>query len=201
MAARKSFDESARKAPKMKTLSGLMIATVVVAFPVTARAVDVSFEGTHLCCGQCVKAVAAALKKVEGVSEAKCDREKKTVTFKAADSKAARGGVIALFRAGFAGTVKIDGKARKRRTRKRKDAPKVAKATLRGLHVCCGQCVKAIEKAVKTVKGVEEVAIDKKKRTVTVTGAGIDVKAVIAALHKSGFNARYGKKRKKRKAE
>ena len=188
----------------MKTLSGLMIAAVVVAFPVTARAVDVSFSGTHLCCGQCVKIVANTLKKVDGVSDASCDREKKTVTFKAANRKAAIGGVRALRRAGFYGSVKLDGKALKRRKRKKGAdvaLPPVPLAKLRGLHVCCGQCVKAIEKAVKTVKGVEEVAIDKKKRTVTVTGAGIDVKAVIAALHKSGFNARYGKKRKKRKAE
>ena len=187
----------------MKTLSGLMIAAVVVAFPVTARAVDVSFSGTHLCCGQCVKIVANTLKKVDGVSDASCDREKKTVTFKAANRKAAIGGVRALRKAGFYGSVKLDGKALKRRKGKKAAAalPPVPLATLRGLHVCCGQCVKAIEKTVKSVDGVKEVAIDKKKRTVTVSGDGIDVKAVIAALHKSGFNARYGKKRKKRKAE
>ena len=48
-----------------------------------ARADKVELKDTHLCCPMCVKAVGEVLKGVDGVSDAACDREKKTVTFTA----------------------------------------------------------------------------------------------------------------------
>ncbi len=204
----------------MKTLSGLAIAVIVVSLPVSAHAVDVSFEKTHLCCGKCVKAVEKSLKKAVGVFDAKCDREKKTVTFKATDRKAAIRGIRALMDAGFFGTAKVDGTAVKLREPNRKAehfsgtvrvdgvvikpvrsnvkaAKKVAKATFHGPHLCCGKCEKAVRSAVKTVDGVTTVAVDRKKRTVSVAGTNIDVAAVISALHKAGFSARYGTRQKR----
>lgn len=39
-----------------------------------AKANSISLADVHLCCPACVKAVEAAVKKVDGVSEVKCDR-------------------------------------------------------------------------------------------------------------------------------
>lgn len=39
-----------------------------------AKANSISLSEVHLCCPACVKAVEAAVKKVDGVSEVKCDR-------------------------------------------------------------------------------------------------------------------------------
>lgn len=177
----------------MKALSGLTLAVAIMAFPVAAQATDASLEGTHLCCGACVKAVANTLKKVEGVSGAKCDRAKKTVSFQATDAKTANKALQALVRAGFHGTAKVDGKAAKLRGQKIKAGTKAASASFRGAHLCCGQCVKAVQKAVKSVNGVSDVTVDRKKRTIKVSGNGIDVAAVVAALNKAGFSSRYVK--------
>lgn len=70
------------------------------------KADRVVLTGVHLCCGACVKAVAAAIDeaKIEGVQDKACDREKKTVTVegKEVDVLAV---VKALNKAGFHGTL------------------------------------------------------------------------------------------------
>jgi Cu+-exporting ATPase len=185
----------------MKTISGLTIALVVAAFPVAVQAADVSLSDTHLCCVQCVTAVAKALKGVKGVSDAKCDREKSTVTFKATDKKAAQAGLNALVGAGFYGTAKVDAKAVKLPSQKIKAGTKATVADFRGPHMCCGACDKAVKKAVKSVKGVGDVGINRERRSVSISGSDVEVAAVIAALNKAGFSARYVVPRKKKKAE
>jgi Cu+-exporting ATPase len=179
----------------MKALTGLTVAVAVIAFPLAARAAEVALEGTHLCCGACVKAVAATLKKVEGVSGAKCDRDKKAVTFTATDKKTANAGLRALTRAGFHGTAKVDGETVKLPAQKIKAGTKASSANFVGAHLCCPLCAKAVEKAVKAVDGVKEVSVDRKKRTISVTGTDVDIAAVIAALNKAGFHCRYQAKK------
>jgi len=179
----------------MKTINAFTIALAVTAFPAAVSAEEVALSETHLCCGQCVVVVAKTLKSVEGVTDAKCDREKKTVTFKATNKKTAQAGLNALVRAGFYGTAKVDGKAVKLPGGKVKAGTKAAKANFVGAHLCCGQCVKAVQAAVKSVDGVKEVSVDRKKRTISVSGTEIDVAAVIAALNKAGFSCRYAAKK------
>src|SRR5437764_14746314 len=87
-------------------LAGL--AAVVLTGAVAAS--DVEVKGPHICCGQCVKVAKGILAKVEGVTDADADAKAKTVTFKAADEKAAKAGVKALFEAGFYGSATNDGK-------------------------------------------------------------------------------------------
>ena len=70
-------------------------------------------------------------------------------------------------------------------------APSDAKAksvTVEGLHLCCGKCVDAFNKAVKAAPGVTKTDAAKDAKTVTVQG-DVSPKAVIDALHKAGFNA------------
>jgi copper chaperone CopZ len=180
----------------MKALSRLTIAVAVIAVPLAVQAADVSLEGTHLCCKRCVTTVASTLKKVEGVTDASCNQDKHTVTFKAADKKTATKALRALVRAGFYGTAKVDGKAVKLPTQKIKAGTKTASASLRGAHLCCGSCDSAAKKAINSVKGVSDITIDRKKRTISVTGTDIDVAALVAALNKAGFSSRYAKPKK-----
>lgn len=179
----------------------LLAAAAVIAVPLTARAADVEVKGAHLCCGACVKAVAATLKRVKGVTDAACDRDAKTIKFKATDAKVAQQALNRLVGAGFYGTASIDGKAAKLRGSGAKKGAKADEVTLHRLHLCCGGCVTAATKAVKGVKGVESATADRKARTLTVKGSQFDVSAVVAALNKDGFAAstQAGKKRKKGK--
>jgi periplasmic mercuric ion binding protein len=58
-----------------------------------------------------------------------------------------------------------------------------------GVHICCGACVKGVEKALKDVTGVSGVSADRESKTVRFTAA--DDKAATAgieALSKAGFH-------------
>lgn len=58
-------------------------------------------------------------------------------------------------------------------------APSEAKATLTGLHICCGSCTKGINGAVAKVEGAK-VTVDAKAKTAAVSGK--DAEAVQKAL-------------------
>jgi len=143
----------------------------------------VTLTKTHLCCGQCVKAVEKVLDtaKVKGV----VSQDEGKVEFTAADEKAAQQVVDALAAAGFHGVtnsqeikVKDDSGVKE---------GKVKSLTLKGIHNCCGSCNMAIKKAVKTVAGVE--SEDAKAHTSTLTVKGdFDGAALVKALNEAGFH-------------
>jgi periplasmic mercuric ion binding protein len=172
----------------------LFVAAVVVLIlgAVHARAEErVDFKGPHICCKQCVAAVAAILKDVEGITDAKCDIKEKTVSFTAKDQKAAEAAVAGLYKGGFAGEgkygdAKLGGKVAK------KTDGKVDSVTVKNVHACCGQCNKALKAlfpdAQVTIEGTGP------KKDVTVTGTGLNIGEVIAALRKAGFNGQADKK-------
>src|SRR5258708_30761663 len=126
--------------------------TVLLLTSAAARAeTTVELKGTHLCCGQCVKAVGDTLKGVEGVT-GKCDAKAKTVTITAKDDATAQKAIDALAAAGFHGdtgsktvTVKEDSGVK---------AGKVKSLTLTGIHNCCGQCNTAIKNALNKDDGL-----------------------------------------------
>src|SRR5262249_29981172 len=81
----------------------VLLAAIVAAAGLAADAAQagkVEVKGVHLCCGQCVKGVAAALKGVDGVTDAKCDQKAKTVTFTTKDVGTTIKAVQALTEAG-----------------------------------------------------------------------------------------------------
>jgi hypothetical protein len=166
----------------------LFIATAAVVGLVLAaglaEAGKVEVKGPHLCCKQCVTIAGGILAKVDGVSGAACDTTTKTITFTAKDAKAAAAGVKALMEGGFFGAATDDGKEIK------VDVPKpTGKAdavTVKAVHVCCGQCQKAITALFKdaTVSFGE----GKPQRDVKISGKGLDKSAVMETLRKAGFN-------------
>jgi periplasmic mercuric ion binding protein len=152
----------------------------------SAIASDVEVKGPHICCGQCVKVVGKILEKVDGVSEVKADMTTKTVTFTAKDNAAAKAGFKALVDGGFFGAATEDGKELKLKGLKLKKGEKADTVAVKDVHVCCGQCEKAIMKLFKD----STVTFEGKgpQRTVSISGAELEASAVVAALRKAGFN-------------
>ncbi|HZT83228.1 MAG TPA: cation transporter [Gemmataceae bacterium] len=168
----------------------LSSAACVLALTAAAPAeTTVELKGVHLCCGNCVKTVAATLGKIEGV-KGKCDREARTVTITAPDAKTAQKAVNALAAAGFHGktdskdvTIKDDSGATK---------GKVKSLTVTGAHNCCANCCKAIKATVKKVPGVTGDTAKPKADTFEVTG-DFDAAALVKALNDAGFHVKVKK--------
>jgi len=59
--------------------------------------------------------------------------------------------------------------------------------TLKISGMSCGHCKMAVEKALKEVSGVEEVNVDLKKASATVTGTDFDEGALKTSVEKAGY--------------
>lgn len=148
------------------------------------RADKVEVKGVHLCCPLCVKSVARILGKVEGVSDAECDRSTGTVTFTAKDARTAQQAFASLAKGGFYGKATADGKELKVKA----EAPKgkVNSVTVSGVHVCCKACQRAVQKlfpgATITYGGAGA------QRNVTIAADNLEPAAVLQTLRSGGFN-------------
>jgi len=63
---------------------------------------------------------------------------------------------------------------------------------IEGVHLCCGKCVKAVDKAVKSVPGVKEQTATKGAKSFEVTGDFND-QEVFTALQKEGLSGKIAK--------
>src|SRR5262249_40936125 len=126
--------------------------------------------------------------KVEGVSEVNAAKGE-PITFETTDAKAATAGVKALIDAGFFGTATDDGKEVKVEVATPKKGDKADEITIKGIHVCCGQCKTGLKKALPS--GVE-IAYEgeKAQKDVTIKGKDLDKAAILTALRKAGFNGK-----------
>jgi periplasmic mercuric ion binding protein len=180
---------STHKGWTMKMLQLLAIGTLALASGGAAKAdTTVELKGTHLCCGQCVRAVDDILKK-EGVT-GKCDQKAGTVTITAKDDAAAQKALDALAAGGFHGTT--DSKDLKVKDDSGVDKGKVKTLTLEGVHNCCGACNKAINAAVGKVAGVTGNTAKVKSDTFEVTGE-FDAEELVKALNAAGYHVKVKK--------
>jgi len=171
----------------MRMVFAMVAALAIGALVVAQAAADsVEVKGPHICCKQCVGAVGKILGGVDGVSDAKCDVATKTVTFTAKDEAAAKAGVNALIKGGFAGKATRDGKEMKVNLPAVAKGDKVETVTVKDVHVCCGMCQKAINGLFKDSKVKYEGT--GAQRTVIVTGGDLYRGSVMEALRKAGFN-------------
>ena len=162
----------------------LVAAVCIIASVGTAVAeTKVELKKTHICCPQCEKAVAKVLD-TAGV-KGSANKDNGSVSFTAADDKAAQKVIDDLAAAGFHGDT--GNKEIKVKDDSGVKEGKVASLTLKGAHNCCGQCNTAIKKAIKSVSGVESEDAKPKSDTVTVKG-NFDALAVIKALNEAGFH-------------
>jgi copper chaperone CopZ len=167
-----------------------LVAAVLMLVSTGARAeTKVELKGTHLCCGQCVRAVGDILKGVEGVT-GKCDQKAGTVTITAKDDAAAQKAIDALAAGGFHG--QTDNDKIKVKDDSGVEKGKVKTLTLTGIHNCCGQCNTAIKNTLKKVDGVKADTAKSKSDTLEVTG-DFDAEAVVKALNAAGFHVKVKK--------
>jgi copper chaperone CopZ len=175
---------------KLSRLSGLggLVAALVLTGAARAET-TVELKGVHLCCGQCVKAVGAILKKVDGVT-GKCDQKAGTVTLTASDDATVRKAINALAASGFHG--ETDNKDLAMKDDSGVTKGKVKSLTLTGVHNCCGQCCKAIKATVKKVDGVTGDTAKPKESTFDVTG-DFDAEELVKTLNAAGFHVKVKK--------
>jgi mercuric ion binding protein len=158
------------------------------AFILSASAADVSvtLSNVHLCCKKCVNGVNKALKPVDG-DTATVDQDAGTVQITGPDTATVQKGVDALVAAGYFGTssdpsIKVDASTGA-------SGKQVQTLEVKGVHVCCKSCVKAINEAVMGVPGVTGDTAAPGAKTFEVTGNFND-QAVFDALQKIGVTGK-----------
>ena len=142
----------------------------------------VTVSDTHLCCGQCLRGVDAALKDVSGVKHTSSQPDQTSEITADSDEAAQKAG-DALATAGFYGKLSSD--KVKYKSVPASDAS-VQKVELTGIHNCCGACTNAIKKAVTSVSGVSGTSIKNRETTFAVEG-NFKPGDVVKALLDAGF--------------
>ena len=161
----------------------------LVALATAARAEStVKLSGVHLCCKGCVTGVGKAVDKVSGATAA-CDAEAETVTLTAPDAATVQKAVDALVAAGYFGK-SADAAIKVKDTSGAKDA-KVTTLAVNDVHLCCGKCVTAVNKALEKVKGVTSNTAEKNAKTFEVKG-DFNAKEVFTALQAAGLTGKAG---------
>ena len=157
-----------------------LIALVVLSIAAVASAEEkVTLTGVHDCCKKCTEGLKKAVATTPGV-KAEINKSTVVLTGENADLQKA---VDAIAAAGYTGTsdqadVKVPVAS----------APdeQVKSLTISGTHICCGKCVTAVDKAVKSVPGVKSDTAAKGVDHFDVTG-DFNAKDLMAALAKAGF--------------
>ncbi len=163
-----------------------MISVLGLVLSASAAEVTAKLSEVHLCCKGCVNGAEKAVSEVEGV-KATADQESGTVTLSAVDDATLQKGADALSKAGYFGKCS-EGNV-KMQSRTAAKGEKVQTLKVEGAHLCCAKCVKAVDKALKSVDGVKDHTATKGAKSFTVTGDFND-KEVFTALEKAGLSGK-----------
>ena len=174
----------------MRMKSFVLCLAAMLAISPLSRAADVTVKITkvHLCCDKCVNAAKKVVSAVDGAS-ATPDKTTSTVEITAPDTATVQKAVDALVKAGFFGecgdpSVKISAGTSAK-------GDKVQTLTVKGVHLCCPSCVKAVHKALAAVPGDTADTAAKGVESFTVTGDFKD-SDIFAALQKAGLTGSGG---------
>src|SRR6185369_819628 len=170
----------------MKNALASVVIAFALAFSVQAADVSTKISGVHLCCQSCVKGVEKAVAPIKGVTAA-VDEDAGTVTLTGPEKAAVQKAADALVAAGYFG--KSSDVGIKLATDTGAKGTKVQTLKLEGVHLCCGKCVTAVDKAVKSVPGVKDHTAKKNAESFEVTGDFND-KEVCDALQKAGLTGK-----------
>ena len=165
---------------------GIVCAGIV---SVSAAEVHAKISDVHLCCQGCVKGVQKAVATVEGV-KAEVDQDGGTVTLMAADAATLQKAADALVAAGYFGICNESGVKLSALTGAKGE--KVQSLKIEGVHLCCGKCVKAVDRAVKSVAGAKEHTAVKGAKSFDVIGDFND-QELFTALQKEGLTGKVAK--------
>jgi len=166
------------------SLLALLVSTAAGSAEVTAKITDV-----HLCCKSCVTGVEKAIAEVPD-AKAAVDQEAGTVTLSGPDKETVKKAAGVLVKAGYFGKTGDSGIKLEANTGAKSKT--VQSMTIEDVHLCCPKCVKAVDKAVKTVPGVKEQTATKGAKSFQVTG-DFNEKDVMTALQEAGLTGKVGK--------
>ena len=172
----------------MKNLFACIVIASVMTLAVYAET-STKISEVHLCCPSCVKGVEKAVADFQGVT-ATVDKEAGTVTLTGPEKAAVQKAANALVAAGYFGKSSDTGIKMLNDTGAK--GKKVQTLKLEGVHLCCGKCVSAVDKAVKSVPGVKEQTAKKNAESFEVTGDFND-REVLEALQKAGLTGKVAK--------
>jgi mercuric ion binding protein len=172
----------------MKSSILTLIATAALATIARAET-TVKLSDVHMCCKSCVTGAEKAVAKSKGVTIA-VDKDAGTVTLTGADKATVQGGVDALVAAGYYG--KSDSADISPKDASGAKDGKVTSLMVNDVHLCCGKCVTAVQKALGKVKGVTGNTAEKNAKTFEVTG-DFNPKEVFAAIQAAGLTGKAGK--------
>lgn len=173
----------------MKALAGIAVCLLTSALVAVAGDCTAKISDVHLCCKGCVDRAEKAVAKVSGV-KAQVDQDAGTVTLSGASVDEVQKAADALVAAGYFGKAADD--AVKLSPEAGAKGEKVSSATVEGVHLCCGKCVKAVDKAVNSVNGAKAHTATKGAKSFEVTGDFND-KELMAALQKQGLTGKVAK--------
>jgi periplasmic mercuric ion binding protein len=167
----------------MKTLSASIIAAFACTLAVSAAESTAKITDVHLCCKGCVSGVEKAVSKVPD-AKAEVDQDAGTVTLSGPDATTVQKAADALVAAGYFG--KASEGSIKLAPETGAKGEKVKSVKVEGVHLCCGKCVKAVDKATASVPGVKAHTATKGAKSFEVTGDFND-KDLMTALQKEGL--------------
>jgi periplasmic mercuric ion binding protein len=173
---------------RMKSLLFSVVAVLALA-PLTRADSTVTLSKVHMCCDKCVNIANKVVAKVDGATGV-ADKAEGTIVVTAPDTATLQKAVDALVKAGFYGKSSDD--SIKVTSDTGAKGEKVQSLKVKGVHLCCPSCVKAVNKALADVPGVT-VPTDAAKgaESFTVTGDFKD-SDVFDALQKAGLTGKVG---------
>jgi len=170
----------------MKTFLFSLVAALVLAPMVRAADVTVTISKTHMCCDKCVNIAQKTVAMVDGCT-AVADKTAHTVVITAPDAATAQKAIDGLVKAGFYGECKDESCKVATETGAKGEQVKTLK--VKGVHLCCPKCVKAVHEAVGAVSGVTGDTATKGAESFEVTGDFKDSE-VFDALQKAGLTGK-----------
>ena len=173
----------------MKTLFVSLVSLFVAAVAAPAADVTATLTEVHLCCKGCVTGVEKAVADIPGV-KVSADQGAGTVTLTGPDAATVQKAADALVQAGYFGKSSDGAVAMTCNTGAK--GQQVQSLKVEGVHLCCAKCVKAVDRAVKSVPGAKAQTAVKGATSFEVTGDFND-QALFAALQKEGLAGRVGK--------
>jgi len=161
---------------------------LLLAWALTAQAGEstAKISDVHLCCKGCVTGAEKAVGTVPD-AKAEVDQDAGTVTLSGPDATTVQKAADALVAAGYFGK-SADASIKLASDTGAKDA-KVKSLKVEGAHLCCGKCVKAVDKATAAVPGVKAHTATKGAKTFEVTGE-FNGKDLMTALQKEGLTGK-----------
>ena len=163
-----------------------VVAAVSVCLSAGAADKSSTISGVHICCKKCVTDLQKAISEVPG-AKADIDADNASVVLSGPDTATVQKAADAMVKAGYFG--KSSDSAVKMDAATGAKGQKVKTLTIEGVHLCCGKCAKAVDKAVKSVSGVEAHTAVKNAKSFEVTGDFND-KDVFTALQNEGLTGK-----------